>query len=113
MAAVLRQQRRDEARLPDRPEARRLAYRGKTGIGGVDEERPLRAVDADVVDVELAGDTAFARHEFTGGAGLRRATGGEPVDEAPQDRLAAHPQRVAVGPQPLAMLDQPLMRADR
>ena len=74
--------------------------------------RPRR-VDADVVDVEPPGHPSLARHELACRAGFCRLAGGQPVDEAPQHRLAADPQLAAVGPQALAMLDQPLMAADR
>ena len=118
VAAILGGQGADEGRAPERTETRRVAEGGEAAEGGVDEDRPgrghaLHLPDADVVDVEAAGDAGLARDEAAVGAVGGSHAGWHVVAEAPEHGLSAGPERVAIGPQTLTLLEQPLMGAQR
>ena len=62
VAAVLGGEPRDEGRLPQRLEAVGDAHRREAGEFGVDEDHPAGPVDAELVDVDVAGGLGVARH---------------------------------------------------
>ena len=68
--------------------------------------------DSDIVDINAAGDAAFARNEFTISSGRCRLARPQHILEPPQHIEAARPQRLSVGPQSLTLFDQPLVGAD-
>jgi hypothetical protein len=63
MAAVLGCALRDEVRLPYRRKAVLEVERGQTAVFGVDEDHPALGIDAEFVDVDVAGGLGIPRHE--------------------------------------------------
>ena len=61
MAAILRRELGDEARLPQRLERVHRVERGEAGIFGVDEDEPVFPVDGELMRIDVARSVGRAR----------------------------------------------------
>ena len=103
MAAVLRHQGGDEARLPHRREARLLRHGGHQIHAGGDEQQAPIGLAHHVVDVELAGGPGHPRHIQPIGFKPRRPRPlGEGVHQPPDLKTGGEMETAGVGGGPKA-----------
>jgi hypothetical protein len=115
VAPILRRQRGQEFRSPQRPKTCRFADCRQAAVQRIDKDRTPRAInvpDPDVMDVDPANDAAFEGYELAVRSRWRGLAVAQHILEPPQHVESTCPERLTIGPQALTLLDDALMGAD-